>query len=62
MVDDAEASTTPLLDDWIGEVGEAGVVVAVEVLRAAVEAGTVPVLRDKDALQVYWDNRRRQPA
>ncbi len=62
MVDEPQPTTTPMLDEWIGEVGESGVIAAVETLMAAVENGTVPVLRDKDALRAYWHSRRRQRA
>jgi hypothetical protein len=62
MVEEPESSATPTLDEWIGEVGESGVLAAVEALKASVANGTATVLRDKESLQAYWDSRRRQTA
>jgi len=53
MVNEPESSA-PVLDEWIREVGESAVGSAVGALKAAVEAGTVPVLRNMDALRAYW--------
>jgi hypothetical protein len=62
MVEEPESSATPTLDEWIGDVGESGVLAAVEALKASVANGTARVLRDKESLQAYWDSRRRQTA
>ncbi len=62
MVDEPAFSTTPALDEWIDEVGEPGVLEAVEALKTAIANGTATVLRDKESLQAYWDSRRRQTA
>ncbi len=54
MVDERASSTTPTLDEWIDEVGEPGVLEAVEALKTAIGNGTATVLRDKESL----DHRR----
>jgi len=62
MVDERASSTTPTLDEWIDEVGEPGVLEAVEALKTAIGNGTATVLRDKESLQATGtvaDARRR---
>jgi len=59
VVEQPKSSTTPALDEWIDEVGEPGVLVEVEALKAAIENGSATVLRDKESLQAYWESRRQ---
>ena len=42
-----------LLDQWIAEVGEDGVVAAVEDARRAITEGRLPGFADKDELREY---------
>jgi len=43
----------PLLDDWIGQVGEDQVVVHVQDAVEAIANGTTPGFTDKEALLAY---------
>jgi len=62
MADEPASSMTPTLDEWIDEVGEPGVLEAVEALKTAIGNGTATVLRDKESGHAVWDSRRRQTA
>lgn len=46
-------AATPLLDEWIAEVGEEQVVAAVRTAIQAIEDGTIPGFTDKQALLAY---------
>jgi hypothetical protein len=60
MVDPSTPSATPVLDEWLAEVGEDGVVTAVETVKSDVEDKTVPLLRDAASLRAYWGSRRQR--
>ena len=49
----ASEPATPLLDEWIAELGEAKVAVAVAAAIKAIEDGTTPGFTDKQALLAY---------
>ena len=49
----SDQAAMPLLDDWICEVGEIGVVVAVKAAVQTIEDGTTPGFTDKEALLAY---------
>jgi hypothetical protein len=57
-----ERSSTPLLDDWIAEVGEERVAAAVRAAQQDIADGTLPAFADKDSLLEYWNRGRRQSA
>lgn len=59
MADASKVTATPVLDEWVAEVGEDGVAAVARDLAAAVEAGTAPVIRDGSALRKYWDDRHQ---
>jgi hypothetical protein len=44
---------TPLLDEWIAEVGEDEVISAVRTAMHAIEDGTIPGFTDKQAMLAY---------
>jgi hypothetical protein len=46
-------AATPLLDEWIAEVGEEQVVASVRTAIQAIEDGTIPGFTDKQALLAY---------
>lgn len=60
VADSSQASVTPALDQWIEEDGEEAVLAAVASLKTAIGDGSVPVVREKVALQVYWSSRRQR--
>jgi hypothetical protein len=49
----SDQSATPLLDDWIAEVGEEQVAAAVKAAVHAIKDGTTPGFTDKQALLAY---------
>jgi len=49
----SERAIMPLLDDWIGQVGEDQVVVDVHDALKAIAEGTTPGFTDKEALLAY---------
>jgi len=53
MTTGSDQVATPLLDDWIGEVGEERVVQAVKAAVQAIEDGITPGFTDKQALLAY---------
>jgi hypothetical protein len=53
---------TPLLDHWLLEVGEAGVVAAVEAARLGIAEGRLPGFSDRDELDEYLRRPRRRTA
>lgn len=52
MVSGPEQTATPLLDDWLVEVGEDQVVAAVRAARA-IDDGTTPGFTDKQGLLAH---------
>ena len=58
MATASDRTATPLLDEWISEVGEEQVVMAVKAAIRAVEDGTTPGFTDKEALLAYIGRRR----
>jgi hypothetical protein len=62
MADEQERPDTPLLDEWIAEVGEAEVAATVRNTIRAIEDGLLPGHTDADALLQYWNSRRRRSA
>ena len=59
MASEESSKDTPLLDQWIAEVGEDGVVLAVETARRAIAEGRLPGFSDKDEL--FENLQRRHP-
>lgn len=55
-------SPTPLLDEWIAEVGEEQVAAMMKGAADEVRNGTVQDLIDKDAYAVYAARRRQRSA
>lgn len=55
-------SATPLLDEWIDEVGEDAVMAVVEDTKRRVEDGSLPAFSDKKDLLAYVRRARRQSA
>ena len=53
MASDPDEATTPLLEEWIAEVGEGQVSAAVRAAIRSIEDGTVPGFTDKEALLAY---------
>ena len=49
----ASEPATPLLDEWIAELGEEHVAIAVKAAIKAIENGTTPGFTDKQALLAY---------
>lgn len=62
MEDQRERSDTPVLDEWIAEVGEDAVVAAVRATEQAVEEGSLPAYSDRHSLLQHWRGGRRQSA
>ena len=62
MASDQPECSTPLLDDWIEEVGEEAVVAVVEDTKRRVEDGTLPAFSDREGLLAYLRRGRRQSA
>lgn len=62
MADEQERSTTPLLDEWLAEVGEDEVVRIVRATEQAIEDGLLPGHSDAASLLQYWKSRRRRSA
>jgi hypothetical protein len=54
--------TPGLLDEWIGEIGEAGVVAAIEDARRRIADGSLPGFTDADALVRHWSAHRAAQA
>jgi hypothetical protein len=57
MTAGSDPATMPLLDDWIGEVGEDQVVGDVHAAVEAIAEGTTPGFTDKEALLAYIGRR-----
>jgi len=57
-----DLSPTPLLDEWIAEVGEEQVAATMRAAADEVRNGTARDLIDKDAYAAYADRRRRRSA
>jgi len=53
MASDPDEATTPLLEEWIAEIGEGQVSAAVRAAIRSIEDGTVPGFTDKEALLAY---------
>ncbi len=56
------ASPTPLLDEWLAEVGDDGVAAAVDAARAQITDGSLRGLSDKDELLEYLQGSHRRSA
>jgi hypothetical protein len=57
-----KSSFTPLLDEWIEEVGEAQVAAHLEETRHRVEAGTLPTFDNPAELLAFLRQGRKQSA
>lgn len=62
MTQDASISRTPLLDEWIAEVGEAAVKAEVEDTRRRIEDGSLPSFDNPADLLAFVRRGRRQSA
>lgn len=56
------ASPTPLLDEWLAEVGYDGVAAAVDSARAQITDGSLRGFSDKDELLEYLQGSHRRSA
>ena len=56
------ASSTPLLDDWIAEAGEAAVAAEVEEARRRIDEGSLPSFDNPAALLAFVMRGRQQSA
>ena len=56
------ASSTPLIDDWVAEAGEAAVAAEVEEARRRIDEGSLPSFDDPAALLAFVMRGRRQSA
>ena len=59
---ETSSSSTPLLDEWRGEVGDDAVAVAVHAARAQIAEGSLRGFSEKDELADYVQGRRRRSA
>lgn len=57
MAIERDHASESLLDDWIAEVGEAGVLAVIEETRRRVADGSLPSFTDAPALHAYWEAR-----
>jgi hypothetical protein len=62
MTSKGSSEGTPLLDQWLAEVGEDGVVAAVEAARRGIAEGRLPGFSDKDELEEYLRRPHRRTA
>jgi hypothetical protein len=53
MPSDPDEATTPLLEEWIAEIGEEQVSAAVLAAIRSIEDGTVPGFTDRESLLAY---------
>ena len=59
-VADRSTSARSLLDDWIGEVGEEGVVAIVDATIRAAHDGSIPSFTEREDILAYWNTRYPQ--
>lgn len=62
MSQQPEPSKTPLLDEWVADVGEQRIAEVVSAAKAAVEGGSIPGFDNTDSLVGYWSSKRRRSA
>ncbi len=56
-----EDSRTPLLDEWIAEVGEKGVVAAIEDTKRQIAEGSVRGFHDRESYLAFLEYLRGRP-
>jgi hypothetical protein len=59
---DGRTSSTPLLDEWIAEAGEAAVAAEVEETKRRIDEGSLPSFDDPADLLAFLTRGRRQSA
>lgn len=54
-----EESRTPMLDEWIAEIGEDGVLTVIEDAKRQIGEGTVAGFHDRDSFLEFLEELRR---
>jgi len=53
LAEEVHSEDTPLLEEWVAQVGEQGMVRAVRSTVVAIESGALPGFTDRDELLAY---------